>query len=194
MIPIRYPFLLSGADRNFHPYVHIRTKYHFNFVTLLAILEPCSTISLTLQRGLQLLQRARRFVRSYIGPITTLLSTLVDFTALLQPTAIFFPINLDSRMLLHCVRRQPIISSSPQGLVALFWTPPADPLITLNCLYMLCGGWLYFLLCIQLGIENPLTSLELHAVPQPHTTAAISHPMGLHILPAPCAISVTLLL
>jgi len=48
---------------------------------------------------------------------------------------------------------------------------------------MLCGGWWYFLPYIHLGIENPLTRLELHAVPQPHTTAAVSHPLGLHILP-----------
>jgi len=48
---------------------------------------------------------------------------------------------------------------------------------------MLCGGWQYFHPYIQLGIENPLTSLQLRAVPQPHTTAAVSHPMGLHILP-----------
>ena len=147
------PFLLSVAKRNFYPDVQIRKNYQLNFLASFANFWPCSTISVIPQCGLQLLQNARRFVHPYIGPITILLSTRVCFAALLQPTATFFPIILDKRMLLHCVRRQPIISSSHQGLVALFWTPPAELLLSLYLLYILCGIWRYFLPYQRLGID-----------------------------------------
>ena len=147
------PFLLSVAKRNFYPDVQIRKNYQLNFLTSFATLWPRSVISVIPQCDLQLLQNARRFVHPYIGPITILLSTRVCFAALLQPTATLFPIILDKRMLLHCVRWQPIISSSHQGLVALFWKPPAELLITLYLLYILCGIWRYFLPYQQLRMD-----------------------------------------
>ena len=73
------------------------------------------------------------------------------------------------------------ISSSHQGLFALLWTPPADPLISLYCLCMLCGRWRYFHPNIRLGIYYSLTSLELGAIPHPnpqllyHITMDIIH-------------------
>ena len=85
--------------------------------------------------------------------------------------------NLDCRVLQHCGRRQTIISSSHQGLVALLWTPPEDllKLFIAHMCCVLCGGWRYFLPYMRPEIGYPLTRLGLGAIPHPKPTVAVSH-------------------
>jgi hypothetical protein len=96
-------------------------------------------------------------------------------------------------LLLRCTRRQPIISSRHWGLVASLWKHPADPLITLHCLYMLPARWRYFHPYLWLGINYSLTHLGICAVARPtpqflyHNFTAIIHYLAI------CAISVILL-